>query len=120
MPPKGKRRGGAAAAEADAAASSSSSSARILLVNSGPVWLEVSSANTVNLNRVFGPGVTLRTATKAAVPTGTDFAAAVATATDDNDVVALLPGADGALTVVSNGAYECVRLIGTVRAAASV
>jgi len=89
-----------------------------LLVNSGPVWLEVSAEGKIHLNRIFGPGVTLQTVPSAALPQGPAFTGATATATADSEVSALLPGADGCLEVTIGGAYNCVRLIGAVRPSA--
>ena len=121
MPPKGSKRraGGRHEPPAADAAASESSEPRILLVNSGPVWLEVSAEGKIHLNRIFGPGVTLQTVPSAALPTQDPaFIGATATATAESEVSALLPGADGCLEVAVGGAYNCVRLIGAVRPSA--
>jgi hypothetical protein len=94
---------------------------RILLVNSGPVWLEADSTAGdchVNINRIFGPGVTLQTLALeqlASLPSGAGFDHVIPTAGPADEVAALLPGPDGNLMVVPNGAYSCVRLAGSVR-----
>ena len=117
----GKRK--VAAASAPEPSATLSTSSRILLVNSGPTWLEVQANGpccTILLNHIFGPGITLQTVPAEALTSNQDSAAfggAVATAASPEAVAALLPGPNGELTVVANGAYNCVRLFGSVRAA---